>query len=266
MENNEKKPFPPLEETGTDITPDAKETLAESADTTDDYAAYVEYTNAHEVEKDDGVLTSNGNYDDDMWMTEAPVEDKKKSTAGRKLLLQIFDFAEMLAVVTVCIILCFSLFFRLNIVDGPSMESTLHTGEYLVVSDVLYTPKTGDIVVIHDLTAGNYTDPIVKRVIATEGQTVDIDFETWTVTVDGEVLDESSYRRLDGSPPRYPTLEFPLTVEEGHVFVMGDNRYLSADSRLPEIGTVDERCVVGKVYARVFPFESFTLFDNPFKK
>ena len=213
---------------------------------------------------DDEVIHSDSNYDADMWISEEPMEEKKGNS--NKIALSLYDFVETLALVTIAIVLCFSFIFRLNIVSGDSMNNTLINGEYLLVSDVLYTPTAGDIVVIHDLTAGRYTEPIVKRIVATEGQVVDIDYNTWTLTVDGKVVDESAYRYLDPmrDDNRYPR-NFPITVEDGHVFVLGDNRRNSADSRVEEIGQIDERCIVGKVYARVLPFNRFTTFSSPYE-
>lgn len=215
------------------------------------------------AETDDNVIKADNNYDADMWISGGESKPEKKKS---KFLLAIYDFVEMLALVTIAILLCFSFVFRLNIVEGPSMENTLHTGEYLLVSDLFYEPTPGDIVVIHDLTAGNYTAPLVKRVIATEGQIVDIDFDTWTLKVDGKTVDESLYRYLD---PAYTLssihfMDFPITIKPGHVFVMGDNRNHSADSRLEEIGQIDERCIVGKAYARIFPLDKATWFKNPY--
>lgn len=212
---------------------------------------------------EENVIKADNDYDADMWISDG---EKKAPVKKNKFLLAMYDFVEMLALVTIAILLCFSFVFRLNIVEGPSMENTLHTGEYLLVSDLFYEPTPGDIVVIHDLTAGKYTQPLVKRVIATEGQTVDIDFDTWTLKVDGKVVDESLYRYLD---PMYNLssihfIKFPITVKPGHVFVMGDNRHHSADSRIEEIGQIDERCVVGKAYARIFPLNKITWFKNPY--
>ncbi|MBQ3591911.1 MAG: signal peptidase I [Clostridia bacterium] len=188
---------------------------------------------------------------------------------GKKLAAEIFEILEMLASVTICVMLCFAFVARLNIVDGHSMDQTLADRQYLVVSDVLYTPEAGDIVVVHDITASPYDAPIVKRVIATGGQTVEIDFKTWTLTVDGTVVEEP-YRYLN---PELGLLTanynmdaegcFRVTVPEGEIFVMGDNRNGSGDSRQYALGTIDERCVVGRAYFRIFPMDTFgTLWDK----
>ena len=201
--------------------------------------------------------------------------DKEEKKFSDTLLRWAYELVEMLGTVTVVIMLIFAFVVRLNVVEGQSMEQTLHQNEYLVVADPLFTykPARGDIVVVHKIDAvypkdgaatEAYTDPIVKRVIATEGQTVDIDFDNWVLTVDGEIVEES-YRYLD---PMYMTLraqyDFPITVEEGKVFVMGDNRNHSADSRRLAIGQVDVRCIVGKAIMRVFPFDRITFFTNPY--
>ncbi len=208
--------------------------------------------------------------------TEKETEDaEKKPSLGRRAASSLYDFVEMIGTITVVIILCFSFIVRLNVVDGPSMENTLHTGEYLVVSDLFYKPTQGDIVVLQSPEADkNYRKPLVKRVIATEGQTLDINTETGEVTVDGVTLDESYTKPLaDGEKPMqlyrcdHMTVEdghATVTVTDGHVFVMGDNRNNSADSRLSDIGLIDERCIVGKVLCRIFPFDKITAFSNPF--
>ena len=196
---------------------------------------------------------------------------EKKGPFGLRIASSLYDFVEMIGAITVVIILCFSFVVRLNVVDGPSMENTLHTGEYLVVSDLFYKPTRGDIVVLQSPEAAEqYRKPLVKRVIATEGQTVDIDMSTGNVTVDGIAVTEN-YRNLPGTPSQmygeHMTIEgnhASITVTDGHVFVMGDNRNNSADSRLSAIGLIDERCIVGKVLLRVFPFDKFTAFSNPF--
>jgi signal peptidase I len=190
--------------------------------------------------------------------TKAPAEKKPADILGTA-----YELIEMISTVAVVVLIMFAFVVRLNIVDGESMEETLHHGEYLAVSDVFYTPEAGDIVIIHDISAYPYVNPIVKRVIATEGQTVDIDFDTWTLTVDGVVIEED-YRTL--KPDAFLTADysFPITVPENEIFVLGDNRNHSADSRLEEIGQIDERCIVGKAYARIFPLDKATWFKNPY--
>ena len=194
-----------------------------------------------------------------------PAEKKHSGILG-----SISELVEMLGLVTVAVMLLFAFGMRLNIVQGESMESTLYEGEYLVVSDLFYKPNVGDIVIIHEIDAEPYDDPIVKRVIATEGQTVDIKFgneNVWTLYVDGKEVEEP-YRHIVPNKFTGGTLtaeyKFPITVGEGQVFVMGDNRNNSADSRTQCIYTVDERCIVGKALVRLLPFDRFTVFENPF--
>ena len=148
-------------------------------------------------------------------------------------------------------------------IDGDSMNNTLFNGERVVISNVFYKPKYGDIIVIsrdYDNVPGT-TDrssmPIIKRVIATEGQTVDIDFEEGIVYVDGVALKESYTR----TPTNLSyDVKFPVTVKEGYVFVLGDNRNNSLDSRSSQIGEeglIDTRYIMGKALFRVFPFDKF---------
>ncbi len=192
--------------------------------------------------------------------TKAP---KEKRTL-RDYLGDIYELLEMLGVVSATIMIMFAFVFRLNIVDGHSMDMTLAHGEYLGVSDLFYEPTPGDIIIVHKINADPYDNPIVKRVIATEGQTVDIDFSTWTLRVDGEVIDEP-YRYLSDDYLLTSDWTFPVTVGENEIFVMGDNRNNSADSRTEEIGMIDTRCVIGKAYVRIFPMNKFEVFENPRK-
>ena len=174
------------------------------------------------------------------------------------------DIIEQFAIVCAIVLVMFAFVIRLNIVDGTSMVKTLSHGDNLAVFSLFYEPKAGDIVVIHDPTADPYDEPIVKRVIATEGQVVDIHFGSWTLTVDGEVVDEDAYRYLDGGRILGAEYDFPITVPEGEIFVLGDNRNGSADSRQSEIGTIDTRCVVGRAIVRLLPFNRITVFTNPY--
>ena len=170
----------------------------------------------------------------------------------------VFDYVEMFAIAVAVVILLLSFVFRLTVVVGGSMEQTLQDGQVLVITNLFYKPKTGDIIVIQPMTS-EYSNLIIKRVIATEGQVVDIDFDTWTVTVDGVALDEPYVNRP--SDPSIPMdgsyLSFPYTVEEGRVFVMGDNRNHSTDSRDIRFGPLDERYLLGKVLFCVYPFSLF---------
>lgn len=155
--------------------------------------------------------------------------------------------------VIVCLIFVTVLFvfgIRLVGVDGDSMYPTLHNGDRLtLLSNFLYEPEVGDIVVLR---AVDFSDePIVKRVIAEGGQTIDIDFETGEVRVDGALLDEPY---INDPTTRFEGVEFPLTVPENCIFVMGDNRLHSTDSRNPDIGCVDKRYVLGKALHIVLPF------------
>ena len=165
----------------------------------------------------------------------------------KSLVLYFHDLIFML----ITIMLIFLLLFRVVEVSGDSMYSTLWDGDMLLaLSNVLYQePEQGDIVVI---SKKSFEDgrPIVKRVIATEGQTVDIDFVQGIVYVDGQAIEED-YIHNPTTTDRGTV--FPLTVAPGCIFVMGDNRGVSLDSRSPEIGQIDTRQVLGKAIFLMLP-------------
>ena len=140
---------------------------------------------------------------------------------------------------------------RLIGVEGDSMKPTLHDKDMLVLQSIAYTPRNGDIVVLSKQSFRN-GDPIVKRVIATEGQRVDIDYDAGTVSVDGVVLDEPYLNQT--MHPQSWSVNNHVTVPQGHIFVMGDNRNNSTDSRSAEVGLVDARCVLGRAIWRLHPF------------
>ena len=171
----------------------------------------------------------------------------EERTASQSLVLYVHDLVYMLS----AIMLVFLIFFRVIVVTQNSMYDTLWDGDYLLLVSEAFCgePKPGDIVVISKQGFEN-GKPIVKRVIATEGQTVDIDFETGDVSVDGEVLREDYINALttvDGG------VHFPLTVAEGCIFVLGDNRGISKDSRYPDVGQIDKREVLGKAIFLMYP-------------
>lgn len=172
----------------------------------------------------------------------------------KRLVRECYDWVEMFVVTLAVIMIAFAFALRPTYVVGPSMNHTLHEDDALVVSNFNYTPAPGDIVVFQS-PDGAIDDAIVKRVIALEGQTVDIDFDTWTVTVDGVPLEEDYVNRIIGAPMRSYDISFPVTVPEGCLFVLGDNRNSSSDSRSSAIGFVDTRFVFGRVLFRILPFD-----------
>ncbi|MBQ2881190.1 MAG: signal peptidase I [Clostridia bacterium] len=195
---------------------------------------------------------------------EVESQEKSNEKQGKKKekSTPLQDFVEIVDAVVIAIvsaILVLSLVFRTGYVDGPSMMSTMLDGDRYIVSGLFYTPKVGDIVVFQPEMVANDYSLWVKRVIATEDQTVDINGDG-EVYVDGIKIEElyldSHQKTLLKS---HSKIEFPLTVPKGHVFVMGDNRLDSKDSR--DIGCIDVRKVLGKVLLRFYPWDSFGIVD-----
>lgn len=246
---------------------------------------------------------SNSSYSsfNDAYLCDSKKEKEQEKNATRDL----FDWVDVVTVALVTVILVFTFVIRVATISGESMENTFHDGERVVISDVNYTPKQGDVVIISrnyyndpniDPNNSNY-EPIIKRVIATENQKIeirpvdaDVDSETDKIAnssdyivgtntlcgyiyVDGKKIDET-YIKVDANQinPIYSTqintdytpLDFAkgVTVPKGCVFVMGDNRNNSHDSRYSDIGNrgngmVDNEFIIGKVYYRIFPFNVF---------
>ena len=163
---------------------------------------------------------------------------------------EFLEWVETIIFAFFAVILIFTFLLRQANVDGESMVPTLQNGEKLIVHHLFYTPEKGDIVIVD---SSNLGKPIVKRVIAEGGDTIDINFDTGAVTVNGEVLDEPYINDLtkrdeDGQV-------YPLTIPDGYYFVMGDNRMNSFDSRSAAVGLVPEDEIMGKVVFRIWPFD-----------
>lgn len=177
---------------------------------------------------------------------QEPEEEKEPETLEG----MIYCWAQALITAVVSVVLLFTFAVRLIGVSGPSMQDTLYTGDRLLVLNAAYCDfKAGDVVVINDYNA-ELSDTLVKRIIAVGGQTVDIDFSTGTVYVDGQELDEPYIKE-----PTYTTdgTVFPLTLAEDEVLVMGDNRNHSTDSRSPKLGPVKRGYLQGKAVFLLMP-------------
>lgn len=169
----------------------------------------------------------------------------------------IYEWVHSLVFAVAVVVILLTFFVRLVDVSGTSMKQTLQNKDKVIVTNFFYTPSQGDIVVISH--GAEYSEPIIKRVIATEGQTLSIDFEKESVVVDGKELKEDYIQghthQEDG--------EIPKVIPEGKVFVMGDNRGVSMDSRSKTIGLIDVKDIIGKAQFVIFPFNSMKVLQNP---
>lgn len=173
---------------------------------------------------------------------------RKKQRPDKEAHMGIYDWLQCIVSAVVAGILIFVFVGRIDGINGPSMMQTLQSGDSVVLSNLFFTPKYRDIVFIKTEVFGD--TPIVKRIIATEGQTVDIDFKRGVVSVDGKELIEDY---VNTQTNRQESFAGPVTVPDGMVFVMGDNRNESTDSRDSRIGFVDVHDILGKVYFVIIP-------------
>ena len=181
------------------------------------------------------------------------VQSEKTETVRVRMVDRVFDFVELFIFSLVAVLLATTFVFRHSIVEGSSMEQTLYENEHLIISNLFYTPERGDIIVCEDYTTV-LKKPIVKRVIGLPGDRVVVRY-TGEVYVNGELLDEP-YVYVDFYTPQY---DVDVVVPEGELFVMGDHRNLSTDSR--EIGTIDMDSVLGKVLLRFLPISEFGIIE-----
>ena len=177
-------------------------------------------------------------------------EKNLKSEKPSDFISNCFEWTEAIVEAIIPVVFILAFVFRIVSVSGESMLETLHDMDKVLVMEWYYKPKNGDVVVIRR--GQNFKEPLIKRVIATEGQSLNIDFDTGDVTVDGKVLDESGYikekmwLREDGN--------IPSVIPEGYCFVMGDNRNNSLDSRSKAVGLIKNEDIKGKASFVVFPF------------
>jgi signal peptidase I len=174
-----------------------------------------------------------------------------------KARMELYDWLQCVVSAIICGIFLFVFVGRTIGVDGRSMMNTLHDRDRVIMSNLFYTPDNGDIVVFHSPSDSFGGTPLVKRVIAVAGQTLDINFDTGDVFVNGNVI----YEPYISEPTRNKQhFEGPVIIPEGFVFVMGDNRNSSTDSRDQKVGMVDTRYILGKVLFVAIPGADF---DNP---
>lgn len=198
--------------------------------------------------------------DQDNYQTTETEKAVPEKMAGR-FTKSAFEWMEDLTFMLVLVAVIFTFILRLITVDGTSMLPNYSDGDRVLVTGDIIGVKQGDVVIINNVLDG----PIIKRVIATEGQVVDFDAQNKSVLIDGVPLDDSQFGVQNGiteiSWSNYNMLDFPATVPDGCVFVLGDNRVLSLDSRFADVGMIDTRNILGKALIKVFPLNEISLAD-----
>ena len=192
---------------------------------------------------------------EEFWIEFNPPQEVEEIRTSALLGLA-YDMVDSLKGAIIVVFAVFAFVFRILGVDGGSMLPTLRDGDWVAVSGITANVERGDIVVVTQPWERNV--PIIKRVIAVGGDTVYIDFDSCKVYVNGTEI----YEPYINEPTRVSgDVEFPLTVDEGKIFVMGDNRNISLDSRSSQIGLIDENYVLGKALVRLYPFSEWKIYD-----
>lgn len=199
----------------------------------------------------------NFNIEEGYKLTDLLVNNKIEGHSSHTAFKVAHDLFELFAISLIAVMLCMTFIARHSPVIGDSMENTLHQNDVLLVSNIAYTPKTGDIIIVQ--VPEEKEKPLVKRVIATGGQKLKIDYNSWQVWVDDKLIDSSYVKKETDSMMRYWKYALPDengiyegTVPDGTMFVMGDNREISKDSR--SLGFIDTRYIIGRVIIRLYPF------------
>ena len=175
---------------------------------------------------------------------------KTKTSAYEKAVANIYSFLSTLLLCMTVIFVLFVCVFRLVSVDGDSMYPNLNNGDKIIVSDFLYTPDYGDIIAVGR--TEKEPSAFIKRIIALGGDEIFIDFDKHIITVNGQIITEDY--SVYGALSEKGDFTYPLTVPENCVFVLGDNRNDSLDSRFSEVGFVDVNEITGKAIFKLFPF------------
>ena len=209
------------------------------------------------VERDDDIQISMNFDGEEKEETPPPApKNRRYDPDNPRLIDWIFDFVEMFVFVLLAVVVLTSFFFKHSVVEGDSMLNTLVNGDHLIISDLFYTPERGDIIVFEDYST-SLKKAVVKRIIGLPGETVEVKLNNlgeYEVYINGEYLEEEyAYNDVQFTTGGVGT----WVVPEGEVFVMGDNRFNSTDSRVASVGTIDIDCILGRVLFRFMPFDKF---------